>query len=62
MTTATAKKDLSATATWVVVCSKHDRGSADVHFIRKTLKDAERSANLFRQCGYTSVEVKQFTR
>ncbi len=62
MTTATAKKDFSATATWVVVCSNHDRGSADVNFIRKTQKDAERSADLFRQCGYRTVQVKQFTR
>jgi hypothetical protein len=58
MTTAT--KNYSTTATWSVICKDHDCGAADVDFIRKTEKDAERSANLFRQCGYRNVTVKQF--
>ena len=52
----------STTATWAVICKNHDHGAADVNFIRKTQKDAERSATLFRQCGYQDVQVKQYTR
>mgnify|MGYP003427380297 CR=1 len=59
MTTAT--KNENTTATWMVICTQHDCGAQDVNFVRKSEKDAERSARLFRQCGYT-VEVKQFTR
>jgi|GEM_PF-5722610 len=51
----------SSTATWSVICTDHDCGAQDVDFLRKTKKDADRSAKLFRQCGY-KVTVKQFTR
>jgi hypothetical protein len=54
-------ENASNTATWAVICKDHDCGAANVDFIRKTEKDAERSAKLFRQCGYRNVEVKQFT-
>jgi hypothetical protein len=62
MTTATKNEIASQTATWAVLCKNHDHGAADVDFVRKTEKDAERSANLFRQCGYKTVEVKRYTR
>lgn len=58
MTTTTT----STTARWIVDCRKHDCGAQDVHFIRKTEKDAERSARLFRQCGYQEVTVRQFSK
>lgn len=51
----------STTETWAIICTNHDCGAQDVYFVRKTKKDAERSARLFRQCGY-EVEVKQYTR
>lgn len=51
----------STTETWMVICTNHDYGAQDVSFIRKSKEDAERSARLFRQCGY-QVEVKQFTK
>lgn len=57
----TATKNESTTATWSVICKDHDCGAADIDFIRKSEKDAERSARLFRQCGYRSVVVKQYT-
>lgn len=57
MTTATK----TATATWLVECKNHDCGAQDVHFIRKSQKDAERSARLFRQCGYRQVTTRRYT-
>lgn len=60
MTTATQNE--STTATWSVICKDHDCGAANVDFVRKSEKDAERSARLFRQCGYKTVEVRRYTR
>ena len=58
MTTATE----SRTATWVVEYSDHDCGAQSGHFIRKSEKDAKRSADLMRQCGYRETSYRQFTR
>jgi hypothetical protein len=55
-------KSRNATRTWVVEYSDHDAGSAGGHMIRRTRKDAERTARLLKGCGYRKTSVRQFTR
>ena len=40
-----------------IAAKDHDMGAADVTIYRETREDAERSADLMRQCGYRTVTV-----
>lgn len=45
---------------WIVQYMNHDMGSTGGYFVRKSEKEAERSAKLMRECGYQTVTVRQF--
>jgi len=49
------------TETWVVEYSDHDCGSTGGSMIRKTEKEAKRTARLMGECGYQTTTVRQFT-
>lgn len=40
-----------------VIGTKHDKGAEDLT-LRRPIAEAEWTANLMRQCGYTTVTVK----
>ena len=49
------------TATWIVEYSDHDEGSPGGSIIRKTRKDAARTARLMGECGYRETSYRQWT-
>lgn len=52
----------TTTETWVVEYSEHDCGSRSGHLIRKSEKDAQRTARLLKECGYAKVTFRQYTK
>lgn len=56
----TNQPETSIAKLWIVEYSNHDVGSSSGHFVRKTQKDAERSAKLMKECGYQTVTVREF--